>query len=61
MSDARRAGDVDTSKELIAETMKLFGNSAYGKTVTNKEIFVSTTMVMKIIFLKKLIVHILKI
>ncbi len=23
--------------ELIAEAMKLFGNSAYGKTVTNKE------------------------
>jgi hypothetical protein len=40
VSDARRAGDVDTSKELIAETMKLFGNSAYGKTVTNKENFV---------------------
>ena len=31
VSDARRAGDVDTSKELIAETMKLFGNSGYGK------------------------------
>jgi hypothetical protein len=29
--------------ELIAETMKLFGNSAYGKTVTNKENFVSTS------------------
>ena len=43
VSDARRAGDVDTSKELIAETMKLFGNSAYGKTVTNKENFVSTS------------------
>ena len=43
MSDARRAGDVDTSKELIAETTKLFGNSAYGKTVTNKENFVSTS------------------
>ncbi len=43
VSDARRAGDVDTSKELIAETMKLFGNSAYGKTVTNKENFVSAS------------------
>jgi hypothetical protein len=43
VSDARRAGDVDTAYELIAETMKLFGNSAYGKTITNKENFVSTT------------------
>ena len=42
VSDARRAGDVDTSKELIAETMKLFGNSAYGKTITNKDNFQST-------------------
>jgi hypothetical protein len=31
------------SKDLIAEFMKLFGNSAYGKTVTNKEMFDSTT------------------
>ncbi len=43
VSDARRAGDVDTAHELIAATMKLFGNSAYGKTITNKEKFVSTT------------------
>jgi hypothetical protein len=43
VSDARRAGDVDDDKKLIAATMKLFGNSAYGKTVTNKENFVSTT------------------
>ena len=43
VSDARRAGDVDKAYELIAETMKLFGNSAYGKTITNKEKFVSTT------------------
>ncbi len=42
MSDARRAGDIDKAYELIAETMKLFGNSAYGKTVTNKKI-VSTS------------------
>ena len=41
--DARRAGDIDKSYELIAETMKLFGNSAYGKCITNKEKFVSTT------------------
>jgi hypothetical protein len=43
VSDARRAGDIDTSKELIAETMKLFGSRAYGKTFTNKEKFVSTS------------------
>ena len=43
VSDARRAGDIDKAYELIAETMKLFGNSAYGKTITNKEGFVSTT------------------
>ncbi len=43
VSDAWRAGDVDDSKKLIADTMKLFGNSAYGKTVTNKEKFVSTS------------------
>ena len=43
VSDARRAGDVDKAYDLIAETMKLFGNSAYGKTITNKEGFVSTT------------------
>jgi hypothetical protein len=39
VSDARRAGDVDADKKLIAETAKLFGNSAYGKTITNKEKF----------------------
>ncbi|XP_072043754.1 uncharacterized protein [Amphiura filiformis] len=37
VSDARRAGDVDPSKAIIADTMKLIGNSAYGKTITNKE------------------------
>jgi hypothetical protein len=31
VSDARSAGDIDTAYELIAETMKLFGNSSYGK------------------------------
>jgi hypothetical protein len=40
VSDARSAGDIDKAYELIAETMKLFGNCAYGKTVTNKENFV---------------------
>ncbi len=43
VSDARCSGDVDKAYELIAETIKLFGNRAYGKTVTNKENVVSTT------------------
>ena len=37
VSDARRAGDVDPSKKIVAETKKLEGNSSHGKTVTNKE------------------------
>ena len=36
VSDARRGGDVDPSKSIIADTMKLMGNSSYGKTITNK-------------------------
>ena len=35
VSTARRNGDVDPDKAIIAHTMKLLGNSAYGKTVTN--------------------------
>ena len=35
VSAARRAGDADSEKAIIADTMKLLGNSAYGKTVTN--------------------------
>ena len=35
VSTARRAGDADPDKAIIAHTMKLLGNSAYGKTVTN--------------------------
>ena len=35
VSAARRAGDSDPEKAIIADTMKLLGNSAYGKTVTN--------------------------
>ena len=35
VSAARRAGDTDPAKAIIADTMKLLGNSAYGKTVTN--------------------------
>ena len=37
VSVARRVGDVDPSKAIIADTMKLVGNSSYGKTITNKE------------------------
>jgi hypothetical protein len=37
VSDARRAGDNDTTNSIVAETMKLIGNASYGKTVTNKE------------------------
>jgi hypothetical protein len=37
VSTARRAGDADPDKAVVAETMKLLGNSGYGKTVTNKE------------------------
>ena len=35
VSAARREGDGDPDKTIIADTMKLLGNSAYGKTVTN--------------------------
>ena len=34
---ARLDGDRDNDKALIAETMKLIGNSSYGKLITNKE------------------------
>ncbi|CAH3017890.1 unnamed protein product, partial [Porites evermanni] len=37
VSDARRAGDVDPNKAIIADTMKLVGNSRYGKTITDRE------------------------
>ena len=37
VSNARRAGDADPSKAIIADTMKLGGNSSYAKTITNKE------------------------
>ena len=35
VSTARRAGDADPDKAIIADTMKLLGNSGYGKMVTN--------------------------
>ena len=35
VSTARREGDVYPHKAIIADTMKLLGNSGYGKTITN--------------------------
>ena len=37
VAQARLDGDLDKDKALIAETMKLIGNSSYGKLITNKE------------------------
>ena len=36
VSNARREGDVDSSKAMIADMMKLVGNSAFGRTGMNK-------------------------
>ncbi|XP_025085055.1 uncharacterized protein LOC112558684 isoform X2 [Pomacea canaliculata] len=35
VTSARRQGDSDPSKNILSETFKLLGNSAYGKTLTN--------------------------
>ena len=35
VSEARREGDVHRDRAIIADTMKLLGNSGYGKTITN--------------------------
>jgi hypothetical protein len=37
ISDARRAGDIDPNKKIVAETKKLEGNSSHGMKVTNKK------------------------
>ena len=37
VAQARLDGDRDNDKTLIAETMKLIGNSSYGKLITNEE------------------------
>ena len=37
ISDARPAGDIDKSKEIIGDTCKLIGNSLHGKTIENRE------------------------
>lgn len=39
VSDARRQGDVDPSKTILADTRILEGNSAYGSTIMNQEKF----------------------
>ena len=36
VTEARRRGDVDPSKQLLANTAKLVSNSFYGKTITDK-------------------------
>jgi type III secretion system FlhB-like substrate exporter len=61
IADARRAGDVDKSMEIIAETMKLIGNSLYGRCVMNKEKHISMTYANKKILQKELMTLILKI
>ena len=45
VSDARREGDKDKDKQIIAQTMKLLGNCAYGFTITNKEKYCSVKYV----------------
>ena len=37
VSKARRNGDADPEQTIIADMMKLLGNSAYGTTITNKD------------------------
>ena len=37
VSQAQQDGDADPDQAIIADTMKLLGNSAYGKTITNKD------------------------
>jgi hypothetical protein len=37
VSEARRNGDRDPEQSITSETMKLLGNAAYEKTLTNKE------------------------
>jgi hypothetical protein len=45
VSDARRAGDANPELALLASTSKLVGNSAYGKTITDKDKHVSVKYV----------------
>ena len=39
ITEARRSGDIDPSKSIIADTMKLLGNSAYGSLIMDKSKF----------------------
>ncbi len=43
VSDARRTGDVNDDMTIIGKTMKLVGNSLYGRTVMDKEKHTSTS------------------
>jgi hypothetical protein len=43
IADARRARDADKSMEMIEETMKLIGNSLYGRCIMNKEHHIGMT------------------
>ena len=60
IAEARRAGDADKSMENIAETMKLIGNSLYGRCVMNKEKHVGMTYANDSNITKKLMIQILK-
>ena len=37
VSEARRGGDIHPDQSIIADTMKLIGNSAYGSLIMDKE------------------------
>ena len=37
MSEARRAGDVHEDQSIIADTMKLIGNSGFGSMIMDRE------------------------
>lgn len=45
VSDARRQGDSDKSKAILADTCKLLGNASYGSTIMDKEKFQSVKYV----------------
>ena len=45
VSDARRQGDADPNKAIIADTRKLEGNSAFGSTIMDQERFQDTVYV----------------
>ena len=62
VAQERLDGDRDKDKALIAETMKLIGNSSYGKLITNKEkhhdvIYVNENEIRIHYFCRKFIMH----